>query len=251
MQPQTRPPRKPDDERRTTKQPQLGQNHTAEGELDLSAIYVVHHGIRRDLRDFRLAVPATPLTDTAAWAALRRRWLNLTTAIQHHTRVEDLYIWPEVARSLPEADAVGRGILEAMSAEHEHVEPLLDAVTHGFSAIVGLPDPSLHRRLEADLDRACPAVLTHLAREEQEALPLMQSQLSSRRWRAAQRAAAKEYGLADLRFAVPWSAHAIPADQFTTAFAHGGPLVRVLLALTRPRFDRYHRAAFRYAGDFG
>ena len=58
MQPSIRSTSSRAGERPTTRQPQLGQDHTAEGDLDLSAIYVVHHGIRRDLRDFALAVPA-------------------------------------------------------------------------------------------------------------------------------------------------------------------------------------------------
>jgi hypothetical protein len=47
----------------------------------------------------------------------------------------------------------------------------------------------------------------------------MQRHLAGDQWKAAQRAAAKEYGLSDLRFAVPWSAREIPADEFPTAFA--------------------------------
>ena len=54
------------------------------------------------------------------------------------------------------------------------------------------------------------AVLSHLAREEVEALPLVQTHLSEDRWKTAQTNAAKEYGLGDLRFAVPWSARDIP-----------------------------------------
>ena len=76
MPPQAPPTHNQMDQRGTTTQPQLGQSHTAEGELDLSAIYVIHHALRRDLRDFDLAVPVTPLADTASWAALRRRWLD-------------------------------------------------------------------------------------------------------------------------------------------------------------------------------
>ena len=193
-------------------------------------------------------MPVTPLADTASWAALRRRWMNLTTAIHHHARVEDGYIWPEITRSLPDADAAARDILDAMSAEHEKVELLTSAVTQGFNRLAAHPGPTptVQRQLAPDLHRARQALLTHLAREEKEALPLMQSHLAGDQWKAAQRAAAKEYGLADLRFAVPWSAHEIPADQFAVAFAHGGPLVRVLLALTRGRFEREHRAAFRH-----
>ena len=229
-----------------TRQPQLGQSHTAEGGLDLSAIYVVHHGIRRDLRDFDLAVPATPLADTASWIALRRRWLNLTTAFHHHTQVEDVYIWPSIALSLRAADAAAHSILAGMAAEHEQIESLLSAVTLGFDRLAAQPGPTGQRQLAENLRQARQGLLTLLAREKREALPLMQSHLTSDRWKAAQRAAAKEYGLSDLLFAVPWSAREIPADQFRTAFAHGGPLMRVLLGLTRRRFEREHRAAFRH-----
>lgn len=226
------------------KQPELGQTHTAEGDLDLSAIYVVHHGIRRDLRDFELAVPVTPLADTGSWAALRRRWMNLTMALHHHTQVEDVYIWPSITAL--GAKAAADTILAAVAAEHEQIELLFAAVTQGFDRLVAQPDAPAQRQLASDLSRARKATLTHLAHEEKEALPLMQRHLTVDQWKAAQRAAGKEYGLADLRFAVPWSAREIPVDQFTTAFAHGGPLVRVLLGLTRRRFEREHRAAFRH-----
>lgn len=49
-----------------------------------------------------------------------------------------------------------------------------------------------------------------------------------------------------LGFAVPWSALEMPREQFEIAFAHGGLLVRAILALTRRRFEREHRVAFRY-----
>jgi hypothetical protein len=79
----------------------------------------------------------------------------------------------------------------------------------------------------------------------------MQRHLPDIRWQAAQKAAAKEYGLSDLRFAVPWSAHEIGMDQFGLAFAHGGLLVRTLLALTRRPFEREHRTAFRHLSQAG
>jgi hypothetical protein len=120
-----------------------------------------------------------------------------------------------------------------MPSEHEQIESLLSAVTEGFNRLAAQRDRTAQRRLARDLRRTRQALLTHLAREEREALPLMQRHLAGDQWKAAQRAAAKEYGLSDLRFAVPWSAREIPADQYATAFAHGGLLVRLLLGLTR------------------
>jgi len=234
-----------DEAQRVARQPQLGQVHTAEGDLDLSAIYVVHHALRRDLRDLRKALSATPLTAADSWSALRRRWTGFTTALHHHTRVEDRGIWPEIERLLGPDDP-GRAVLRAMSAEHARLEPLLDAVTSGFATITSMPDPDGRDRLAADLGRAQEAILAHLAHEETAALPLMQARLPKDRWKAAQKAAAKEYGLSDLRFAVAWSAAEIGPDEFGVAFAHGGVAIRALLALTRRSFDREHRMAFRY-----
>jgi hemerythrin-like domain-containing protein len=219
--------------------------HTADGVLDLSAIYVVHHAVRRDLRDFTRALPATPLTATDSWSALRRRWTGFTTALHHHTRVEDGWIWPEIELLLGPDDP-DRRVLDAMPAEHAQIEPLLDAVTAGFESITSTPDAGRRALLAAGMDRAEQAVLAHLAHEETAALPLMQRHLPGDRWKAAQAAAAKEYGLSDLRFAVPWSAHEIGEDQFGVAFAHGGVLIRILLALTRRHFMREHRVAFRH-----
>ena len=225
-------------------QPRLGQTHTAEGRLDLSAVYVVHHALRRDLRDFGLAIPATPLSDTASWKALRQRWRAFMTAMHHHTQVEDAWMWPEVTPHL--SDGPARQALDTMPEEHRQIASLLDVVATDFDEIATSPDRRAQSQLVEDMHRARDAVLSHLAREEAEALPLVQAHLPEERWRAAQTNAAKEYGLGDLRFAVPWSAREVPADQFPMAFAHGGVLIRILLALTRPGFNRRHRNAFRH-----
>lgn len=50
----------------------------------------------------------------------------------------------------------------------------------------------------------------------------------------------------DLGFTVPWTTLELPAGQFDIAFAHGGTFVRAILALTRRRFLREHRLAFRH-----
>jgi hypothetical protein len=44
-------------------------------------------------------------------------------------------------------------------------------------------------------------------------------------WKASESAARKEFGIADLGFAVPWSALEIPPNQFEIAFAHRGPQI--------------------------
>lgn len=235
---------------RHVRQPRLGQAHTAEGELDLSAIYVIHHAVRRDLRDFAAALVRTPLADADSWAALADRWSQLTTALHHHTRVEDRGIWPEIARRLA-ADHPGHRALDAMAADHLAIEDLVVRVADAFSRIRTEPSESVRTLLVASFGRADDAIRTHLANEEVEALPLMQAHLPVELWQSAQTDAGKEYGLSDLRFAAPWSAHEMPAEQFDLAFAHGGFLIRLLLAITRGGFLKRHARAFRHLSADG
>jgi hypothetical protein len=124
----------------TVRQPQLGQVHTAEGPLDLSAMFVMHHGFRRDLRDLAAAVPFTPLGDAQVWQALAERWTNLTDALHHHHRVEDSWIWPPLLdRVDANRDPQGRQTLEAMEAEHAMIDPMLESCAAGFAAMTSAP----------------------------------------------------------------------------------------------------------------
>jgi hemerythrin-like domain-containing protein len=228
-------------------QPRLGQVYTAAGPLDLSAMFVMHHGFRRDVRDLARAVPATAAADAEAWAALARRWKGFATALHHHHRVEDLSIWPRLLDRVQAAgDPEARATLEAVQAEHTLLDPLVETCAGGFRAMVAAPDAETRDRLAADVIRTREVLLDHLANEETAALPLAQRYLSVAAWKDAETAARKAFGIADLRFAVPWSALEIQRDQFEIAFAHGGPLVRAILALTRRRFEREHRIAFRH-----
>ncbi|WP_432947756.1 SRPBCC family protein [Kribbella sp. CA-253562] len=228
-------------------QPQLGQVYTAEGPIDLSAMFVMHHGFRRDLRDLVVAVPRTPLADAEVWAALDRRWRGMATALHHHHRVEDDALWPPLLERVEiVGDVTARETLKAMDAEHALLDPMVQACTDGFRAMVEAPDAAVRDRLTDDLADTREVLLQHLAHEEADAMPLVQRYLSVAGWADFEAAARKEYGLADIGFAVPWSILEIPTDQFEIAYAHGGGMVRAMLALTRRRFEREHRVAFRH-----
>jgi hypothetical protein len=229
------------------RQPHLGQAHTAEGPLDLSAMYVMHHGFRRDLRDFALTVPATPLADTQAWAALAQRWNGFAMALHHHHRVEDISIWPPLLNRIDAAnDAAGRDTLQAMQVEHTAFDPLIQACTERFQTMASAPDAATRDGLAADVVRIRHALIDHLNHEESGALPLIQQHLSTAAWTNSEIAARKEFGLAHLGFTVPWAAHEVPHDQFAIAFAHGGPTIRAILTLTWRRFLNNQRVAFRH-----
>lgn len=228
-------------------QPQLGQVPTAEGPVDLSAMYVMHHGFRRDFRDLVKAVPATPVDAAEVWQALARRWKGMSTALHHHHRVEDDALWPPLlARVLAIGDDEAVQALQAMTAEHGRLDPLLGKCADGLRAMVTAPSAAIRDRLATDLAEARVLLTDHLAHEETAAMPLIQTYLSVADWKDFEVAARKEYGLVDIGFAVPWSVLEVPHDQFQIAYAHGGTLIRAILTVTRRRFLREHRTAFRY-----
>src|SRR3954468_13860338 len=51
-----------------------GQVAAPAGPVDMSIMYVLHYGLRRDLRRFAETVPHTPVADTDAWRRLAARW---------------------------------------------------------------------------------------------------------------------------------------------------------------------------------
>src|SRR3954452_23101257 len=64
------------------------------GPVDISMMYVAHHGFRRDLAAFAAAVRATPVEDRKTWKALLRRWELFSIALHHHHSGEDEWLWP-------------------------------------------------------------------------------------------------------------------------------------------------------------
>ncbi len=109
------------------------------------------------------------------------------------------------------------------------------------------PDAPTRERLAADVAAFRDVLDAHLAHEETEALPLVQRHLSQAAWAESEKAAQAEFTFADIAFTLPWTALEVPREEIREVFAEGGLFLRVLLALTRRRFMRDHRVAFRWA----
>ena len=92
-----------------------GQAAAPEGPVDLTMMYVMHHGFRRDLNRFAEAVAATPIDDRETWAALAARWERFFEVLHLHHSGEDAGLWPFL---MSRADAAERATLEAMEEEH-------------------------------------------------------------------------------------------------------------------------------------
>jgi hemerythrin-like domain-containing protein len=237
--------------RRPATRPQIelsGQRHVAEGPLDLTGMYMAHHAFRRDLARFAVAARQTPVDDAEVWRALAFRWEQFSGILHHHHTTEDDVLWPQLLVIVDAiGDTAGRATLEAMEAEHNVIDPLLAACAAGFAAMAQAPDAVTRDRLADTTEAARDTLSAHMGHEETEALPLVQGLLSHEGWQRVEKAAGDGKSLSDLAFLVPWVADGLAPAQLEAAFRSLGQAFRVVLPLTRRRYARRERIAFRYA----
>jgi hemerythrin-like domain-containing protein len=225
-----------------------GQAAVADGPHDMSAMYVMHHAFRRDLDRFTAAVRRTPLDDAASWQALARRWERFGMVLHHHHTIEDAHIWPPL---LTRVDAEGtpadRATLEAMQAEHETIDPQLEACGAGFAAMAERPSAEERDRLAGCVAAIRDGLHQHLSHEETGALPLVQRYLPEADWQASEKAAQRSFALRDLGFLLPWAASGLDRAARERAFGTAGLMFRILYRLTAGRFDKSEARTFRHA----
>jgi hemerythrin-like domain-containing protein len=225
-----------------------GIAHVAEGPLDLTTMYVMHSAFRRDLDRFVGAVEQTPVTDRTVWSALAARWDRFAEVLHHHHTIEDDTIWPRLlARVDAAGDREGRATLAAMEAEHAYLDPLLDACATGLQALAVRGDEDVRAALGVRLVATREGLGRHLAHEEEAALPLAQRHLPAAEWAAAEEAARRSTSARQLAFLVPWAADGLSGSARQHAFGGAGLAVRLLWLVTRGRYARADRLAFRYA----
>ena len=218
-----------------------GQAAAHEGPVDLMNMYLAHHGFRRDLDAFAGTVPLTPVEDRDAWRAMGRRWAMFTEVLHHHHQAEDDWLWPVLTER---SDAAGRATLEAMGAEHEEIDPALEACAAGFARLAGHADQDTRAALTVRLTALRESLGRHLAHEETEAIRLVQHLMSAEEWRTFEKRIEDNVGLGQVFRLVPWAMHGLPVTAREEVFARTGTPHRILWQLSRGRFARLHRRAF-------
>lgn len=223
-----------------------GQAAAPPGPVDVAAMYVMHHGFRRDLTDFAHAVSSTPPARAGAWVALRDRWDRFAEVLHKHHTGEDDGLWPLLrSRAAAAGDDAAVATLDAMEAEHAGIDPLLDAIRDGFATMVDAPSPAAQAGLGHRLSAAIQLLGAHLAHEEREAMALVQQYLSQEDWHRVE----KDYFRAayrpkDLPFVLAWSLKGLSPAGRRRAQALGGLPMRILAFFVEPGFRRRERAAF-------
>jgi hemerythrin-like domain-containing protein len=223
-----------------------GQAAAPEGPVDMTLMYVMHHGFRRDLAAFAARVPTVAVDDAATWRALAERWQGFAHVLHNHHSGEDAGLWPLLLERVDTAgDAAGRATLEAMEAEHAEIDPLLEACARGFARMAEGGSADDRAALAVRTAAARDSLGRHLVHEESEAMVLLQRHLTQDDWEDVDRRFfKKQLTLAEVVFAVPWVCLGLPADVRERGFRAAGLGFRLVWYVTRRRFDRKQREAF-------
>ena len=209
--------------------PQLtlpGQAAAPAGPVDVSGMYLMHFGFRRDLQAFAAAVPATTVDDRRAWARLSRRFALFAGALHKHHTGEDAGLWPLLGER--GADVA---VLEALEAEHALIDPLLAECTAGLAALAaGRGGPAERERLSAAMTQLADALTAHLGHEERDGMALVQQHLEQADWEWLDREHfAAQYRPRDVLPTLGWVMAGLP-DDAARRLPGGNPL---LLAVGR------------------
>jgi hypothetical protein len=192
--------------------PQLlleGQAAAPEGPIDLAAMYVMHRGYRRDLDLFAGTVPAVTPEDRARWGLLARRFALFAGILHRHHSGEDRGLWPLLAER-----GADRAVLDALEADHAGIDPLLTAAQADLDALAAGADPATRDRLAATTVGLRDALQAHLAREEREAMALVQRYLTTEDWlRLDREVFAKDYTPREIPATLGWVASGLTAEQ--------------------------------------
>jgi hemerythrin-like domain-containing protein len=168
-----------------------------------TALMMSHHGFRRDLARFALALGRVKDGDATRAAALREEWQSYRNTLHGHHAAEDQGIFPNVRK---QQEALGP-VIEGLIADHHRIDPLLDEGDRAFADLPAQVAAALDVtvRLSALLD-------PHLAKEEADIIPVL------RHWNGfpppASDAEATMY--AD---GFAWSAHGVAAEVLDRVFA--------------------------------
>jgi hemerythrin-like domain-containing protein len=179
-----------------------------------------HHGLRRDLARFALAIGQLRSEDHAQAERLRAEWQRYHETLHGHHSAEDQQLFPSLRSEHPELGAV----IDQLSSDHRAIDPLLARGDEAFAALPGVTAAA--SELLAELS----ALLEpHLALEEREAVPFL------REVKAFPPPGEAELEIYARGFG--WSSHGVDADVLAKVDAMLPEQLRQKLSAARAAFE--------------
>ncbi len=105
-----------------------------------TALMMSHHGFRRDIAEFSLALEALASGErpSSTIAALKEEWTNYRNTLHGHHESEDQRLFPHLRGQNPDI----AGAIDALGADHARIDPLLEAGDRAFAELASAPELS-------------------------------------------------------------------------------------------------------------
>lgn len=201
----------------------------APGPVDFTVMYAAHDAFYRDLTRLTEAARAARTADPA----VRAGWATFKNQLHVHHTAEDIALWPALRRQV--SDPAQVAVLDAMEAEHARIDPLLAEVD---TALAGTGGTAVSARVGALVE----VLTSHMAHEEDEALPLVAAHLGAAGWAAFGRQAGRAQGLRGAAEFFPWMLDGATPEATRRLLGLLPPPVRLLYrAVWRPAYARRAR----------
>lgn len=185
----------------------------------------------RDVADGRTANPP------ARAKAIAEYLETLCDGIHHHHQAEDDVLWPVL-----EASAGAVVDLRELTDDHRQLDPLLDAIRRDARVLAAAPgDRDAAERLATVLGTLRDLLDEHIDDEERTVFPVIRRYVSDADWDKVE-AAVRKGG--KLGFELPRIERYATPDELAELKRMAGPVLRMLLAVTRRGFARREAVIF-------
>jgi hemerythrin-like domain-containing protein len=204
----------------------------------IGMLMAIHGAVRRDLGRVRaaagvLAEPGISDRDRSVGVTgLATYWSCFAQQLHHHHTVEDTEVFPYLRHSL-----AGRGssVLDDMAAEHEAIDDAQAAAEDALELLAAAPTAGNAVVLADRLAQFEHVVTTHLAHEEEAAVPLIVEGFDDEYWAAFMGRRQQDAGPDAF---LPWVLDGAPDQVFAAVTGEmPPPVVDLLVGQWRPAHD--------------
>ena len=180
---------------------------------DTRMMGIVHSALRRDLVRLQLVLDSPAAQEPRRRTALAEHAVWLMDFLHHHHSGEDEGLYPLVIRRNPDAAE----LCERMDDDHGTITPAMDGLR--AAAQRQLADPAApSSELRSALAALVEPLVPHLAREEQEMMPVVSASISHAEW-VEWHESMVEGGMRELAFEGHWMLDGL--DEESTAIVVG------------------------------
>lgn len=185
-----------------------------------TALMMSHHGFRRDLARFALALGKIANGDETRVDAVREEWKRFHMVLHGHHEAEDNGVFPSIVGQHPSVQAT----IQALSADHRRIDPLLE---RGDAAFADLPRTDGAHAIVRELQDL---LANHLAIEEGKLIPFLRDAKTFPPPPNEEAVALYAQGFA-------WSLHGIAPDVVEQVYAMLPENLRARIPAARAAFE--------------